>query len=135
MAADSIERAELQLLSAVRGEAGGDFAISISVEDGHWLVRLRVPGRGGTGSTGDAPVSPMPGIRIGPGGGSCPRSWACNIASATGSGIAAAASGSARRGVGRPRGPKLVRNGSYGCRRNRPQGAGVHCAHEPAGTP
>jgi hypothetical protein len=53
MALDSIERAESQLLSAVRGEAGGDFAISISVKGGHWLVSLRVPGRGGTGSIGD----------------------------------------------------------------------------------
>jgi hypothetical protein len=55
MAADSIERAETQVLSAVRGEAGGDFAISISLKGGHWFVGLQVPGRGGIGSAGDGP--------------------------------------------------------------------------------
>jgi hypothetical protein len=55
MAPASIERAEQQLLSAVRGEAGGEFAISIAVKGGHWLVRLRVPGESGTGSIGDGP--------------------------------------------------------------------------------
>lgn len=52
MAADRIERAESQLPSAGRVEAGGDFAISISVKGGHWLVSLRSPGRAGTGSIG-----------------------------------------------------------------------------------
>jgi hypothetical protein len=55
MAPDSIERAESQLLSTMRGEAGGEFAISIAVKGGHWLVSLRVPGEGGTGSIGDGP--------------------------------------------------------------------------------
>jgi hypothetical protein len=55
MAPTSIERAEQQLLSAVRGEAGGEFAISIAVKGGHWLVSLRVPGGVGTGSIGDGP--------------------------------------------------------------------------------
>jgi hypothetical protein len=53
MAPDSVERAESQLLSAVRGEAGGEFAISIAVKGGRWLVSLRVPGGGGRGSIGD----------------------------------------------------------------------------------
>jgi hypothetical protein len=55
MAPDGVERAESQLLSAVRGEAGGEFAISIAVKGGRWLVRLRVPGGGGAGSIGDGP--------------------------------------------------------------------------------
>ena len=55
MPPDSIERAESQLLGTVRGEAGGEFAISIVVKGGHWLVSLRVPGEGGTGSIGDGP--------------------------------------------------------------------------------
>src|SRR5262249_15699828 len=37
------------------GEAGGEFAISISVKGGHCRVSLRVPGRAGTGSSADGP--------------------------------------------------------------------------------
>ena len=55
MAPDSVERAESQLLSTVRGEAGGDFAISIAVKGGRWLVSLRVPGEDGMGGIGDGP--------------------------------------------------------------------------------
>jgi len=55
MAPDSVERAESQLLSAVRGEAGGEFTISIAVKGGHWLVSLRDPGGSARGSIGDGP--------------------------------------------------------------------------------
>jgi len=55
MAPDSVERAEQQLLSVVRGQAGGEFAISVAVKGGHRLVSLHVPGGGGRGSIGDGP--------------------------------------------------------------------------------
>ena len=49
----SIAKVESQVASAVRGEAGGDFAMSIFVTGGH--VNLRVPGRSRIGSAGDGP--------------------------------------------------------------------------------
>jgi hypothetical protein len=53
LSADRIERAEAQFLGIVRGEAGGEFAITIMVSAGHWLINLRIPGVIGTGTTGE----------------------------------------------------------------------------------
>ena len=55
MSADSIERAEWQFLSTVRGDVGSEFAVAVSVKAAHWLVNLKVLGRAGAGATGDGP--------------------------------------------------------------------------------
>jgi hypothetical protein len=53
MSADSIQRAETQFLGTVRGEAGGEFAVTVAANASNWVVSLRVPGRTGEGATGD----------------------------------------------------------------------------------
>ena len=55
MNADRIARAETQFLGIVRGDAGGELVVTISVEAGHWTINLRVPGTAGQGTTGDGP--------------------------------------------------------------------------------
>ena len=75
MAPDSVERAESQLLGAVRGEAGGEFAISIAVKGGHWLVSCAFQAAAEGAASAMGPVSHTPGFTIGPGGGICPRSY------------------------------------------------------------
>ena len=55
MGAEAIERAERQLLGTVRGDVGSEIVILVSVQAGHWVVNLRVPGIGGRGTTGDGP--------------------------------------------------------------------------------
>jgi hypothetical protein len=52
---DRAERAELQFLSIVRGDAGGDFTITVTVKAGRWITRLQSPGTAGVGATGDGP--------------------------------------------------------------------------------
>ena len=55
MGADRIARAETQFLGTVRGDAGGEFTIKVSLSAGRWAVQLLVPGRAGAGATGQGP--------------------------------------------------------------------------------
>jgi len=51
--ADTAERAELQFLSIVRGDVGGELAIAVSVKAGWWTTKLLVPATAEEGATGE----------------------------------------------------------------------------------
>ena len=53
MSADSIERAEWQFLSTVRGDVRSECTVTVSVKAARWVVSLRVPGIDGVGASGD----------------------------------------------------------------------------------
>jgi hypothetical protein len=50
---DTAERAELQFLTIVRGDVGGELATTVSVKAGRWTTKLLVPRTAREGATGE----------------------------------------------------------------------------------